>query len=250
MEISRQWRYRYLSTAHRQCVTGGFTEKKKAFPKLGSRWPIPIWIQKTPEGFEKFFPWRNLKTGTRNFWMITINGFPVRFPGKKNGMHPWKICSFRFLTEKGRERSSVVYIIRFPVRKRCLSRHLPEWEKPCLQFFHLYVPSERGRAKHFFTLPQKPLQEQLPGKRSILCVKMDWNLRSQPLPQKKSFVSWIHRNVHRRNAPMRKDILTGWTMQSMNFGQPKRYIPEKWSVPMQKNGRYVLLRCAWIFPSG
>lgn len=37
MEIFRQWRYRYLSTAHRQCVTGGFTEKKKAFPKLGSR---------------------------------------------------------------------------------------------------------------------------------------------------------------------------------------------------------------------
>ena len=37
MEIFRQWRHRYLSTAHRQCVTGGFTEKKKAFPKLGSR---------------------------------------------------------------------------------------------------------------------------------------------------------------------------------------------------------------------
>ena len=37
MEISRQWRCRYLSTVHRQCVTGGFTEKKKAFPKSGSR---------------------------------------------------------------------------------------------------------------------------------------------------------------------------------------------------------------------
>ena len=36
-EISRQWRCRYLSTVHRRCVTGGFTEKKKAFPKSGSR---------------------------------------------------------------------------------------------------------------------------------------------------------------------------------------------------------------------
>lgn len=44
--------------------------------------------------------------------------------------------------------------------------------KPCLQFFHLYVPSER-KGETLFTLPQKPLQEQLPGKRSILCVKMD-----------------------------------------------------------------------------
>lgn len=30
-----------------------------------------------------------------------------------------------------------------------------------------------GKGETLFTLPQKPLQEQLPGKRSILCVKMD-----------------------------------------------------------------------------
>ena len=62
--------------------------EKEGLSQIGIQMTYSIWIQKTPEGFEKFFPWRNLKTGTRNFWMITINGFPVRFPGKKNGMHP------------------------------------------------------------------------------------------------------------------------------------------------------------------
>ena len=69
----------------------------------------------------------------------------------------------------------------------------------------------------------------------VFCLKL---LRSR---QKKNSASATSRNVIRKNVLMRKDIMTGSTMQSMNSGQRNSHLTGKHFFVMRRSGRSVLL---------
>ena len=76
------------------------------------------------------------------------------------------------------------------------------------------------------------------------CLKL---LRSR---QKKNSAFATSRNVIRKNALMRKAIMTGSTMQSMNSGQRNSRLTGKHCFVMRRSGRSVLLKWVLIWQSG
>ena len=80
----------------------------------------------------------------------------------------------------------------------------------------------------------------------------DFCIRYSRSQQKKKCACVRRWTVIRSAVPMRKDILTESTMQSMSCGRQKTIMEEKRSHSRQRNGRYVrmnyvlILLCGWM----
>ena len=142
-------------------------------------------------------------------------------------MHPWKLWNFHSHTARDSGRWSPEFTMPSQKRSRFLSRLRPESERLCPQSFRQSAQSDREKAETVFyltartitrTVAQDGILQSSAGQRTSA---FQSPLRSRP---KKNSASATSRTVIRRNVLMRRGIMTGSTMQSMNSGRTEAVI--------------------------